>query len=305
MGDEIAYQNKDITSKFLAENLKGKTFRVYGLNLPAIKDVRPTNIPTVQAKELRIDNLFELEDGTVAILDYESDYDVADKVKYLNYLTGVANRYLAEKKKCPSLRIVVIYTGDIKRGAASGEYNIGAVKLSVEMAFLSELDGPGILGRLRRKVSKGEWLNDEELMQFIILPLSYKGKEAKEEKIQEVVELAAQISDRGQQVFALAGLLVFTDKIIDREMANRIRRAIEMTQVARIFEEEKQQALAEMMKAYEAEKQQALAERQQMSEQLIIRMLKKGYPTKEIISLVSGYSEEDVEAIREKTEKED
>lgn len=108
-----------------------------------------------------------------------------------------------------------------------------------------------------------------------------------------------------------------------------------MTQVARIFEEEKQQALAEMMKAYEAEKQQALAEmmkayeaekqqalaqanmayeaekqqvlaeKQQMSEQLIIRMLKKGYPTKEIISLVSGYSEEDVEAIREKTEKED
>lgn len=29
--EEIAYQNKDIVSKFLAENLKGKTFRVYGL----------------------------------------------------------------------------------------------------------------------------------------------------------------------------------------------------------------------------------------------------------------------------------
>ena len=31
---EIAYQNKDITSKVLAENFKGKTFRVYGLDLP-------------------------------------------------------------------------------------------------------------------------------------------------------------------------------------------------------------------------------------------------------------------------------
>ncbi len=26
--EEISYQNKDITSKFLAEHLKGKTFRV-------------------------------------------------------------------------------------------------------------------------------------------------------------------------------------------------------------------------------------------------------------------------------------
>lgn len=34
--EEIAYQNKDITSKVLAENFKGKTFRVYGLDLPVV-----------------------------------------------------------------------------------------------------------------------------------------------------------------------------------------------------------------------------------------------------------------------------
>ena len=46
---EIAYQNKDITSKFLAENFKGKTFRVYGLKLSKVKRVLPTNIPAVKA----------------------------------------------------------------------------------------------------------------------------------------------------------------------------------------------------------------------------------------------------------------
>ena len=86
---EIAYQNKDVTSKVLAENFKGKTFRVYGLDLPEIEQVLPTNLPTVKANELRLDNLFMLADGTVAIVDYESDYDEADKVKYLNYLTGI------------------------------------------------------------------------------------------------------------------------------------------------------------------------------------------------------------------------
>ena len=82
---EIAYQNKDITSKVLAENFKRKSFRVYGLDLPEIREVKPTNIPAVKANELRLDNLFELEDETVAIVDYESEYDQADKVKYLNY----------------------------------------------------------------------------------------------------------------------------------------------------------------------------------------------------------------------------
>ena len=134
----IAYQNKDITSKFLAENFKGKTFKVYGLKLPEIKRVLPTNIPTVKANELRLDNLFELADGSMALVDYESDYDHKDKVKYLNYVTGIVNRYLQENKECPIIHMIVIYTGDIDRNKVSARYNIGAVKMNVETAFLSE-----------------------------------------------------------------------------------------------------------------------------------------------------------------------
>ena len=152
-GLEIAYQNKDITSKVLAENFKGKTFRVYGLDLPEVRQALPTNIPTVKANELRLDNLFELVDGSVAIIDYESEYRNDDKVKYLNYLTGIANRYLKEKKACPVLRMIVIYTGDIKRGNVSCEYNLGAVKLNVECAFLSELNSEEIFLQLEQKVA--------------------------------------------------------------------------------------------------------------------------------------------------------
>ncbi len=296
--EEIAYQNKDIASKALAENFKGKTFRVYGLDLPEIREAKPTDIPAVKANELRMDNLFELEDDTVAILDYESDYDKKDKVKYLNYLTGVANRYQKEKKDCPALRMIVIYTGDISREQVSTEYDIGAVKLSTEAAFLSELDSDGIMERLKGRVERNEILTDEELMEFIILPLSYRKREEKEKRIRETVALASKIQDRGQQVFTLAGILTFTDKIIDRETANKIRRAIEMTQVAMIFEEEKQQAVeAERKKAadlLEAERKKAADSEKQVVE----KMLKKGYSTEEIVFLVSNYSEKDVEALR-------
>lgn len=294
---EIAYQNKDIISKFLAENFRGKTFRVYGLKLPKVKRVLPTNIPTVKANELRMDNLFELADGSMALVDYESDYDKKDKIKYLNYVTGIANRYLQENKECPTIHMIVIYTGDIDRKKVSAKYDIGAVRIKLETAFLSELDSKKIL------------------------------------------ELAAKIQDKNQQIFTLAGIVVFTDKVIDKETAGKIREVIKLTQVAQIFEEEKQQALEQVAQSYEVkleqaaqsyearmtqaaqsyeeEKQQALTQAVQSYEEekrkvltqvkntyeeenrrVVIRMIKKDYSTEEIVSLLSGYSQNDVEKLR-------
>lgn len=331
--EDIAYQNKDVTSKVLAENFKGKTFRVYGLDLPQIKQALPTNLPAVKANELRLDNLFELADGSVAVVDYESDYDKADKVKYLNYLAGIASRYLNEKKECPQLRMIVIYTGDVQRSRVSAEYDIGAVQVTVQAAFLSELHTEEIFRRLKEKVEQGQLLADEELMEFMILPLSYRRKEDKEQQVRMAVELAVRIQDRKQQVFTLAGILAFTDKVIDRETVGKIRRAIEMTQAAMIFEEEKQEALARIEKEKQTlvqeikekqleiariieEKQEALAqkekekqealiqkekEKQKMAEsekKTVIRMIKKNYSSEEIVSIVTSYSQDRVEELR-------
>ena len=69
--------------------------------------------------------------------------------------------------------------------------------------------------RLKEKVENGLRLTDEELMEFIILPLFYREKEEKEQKVREVVELAVQVHDKAQQAF--------TDKVIDGVTANKIR----------------------------------------------------------------------------------
>ena len=126
--------------------------------------------------------------------------------------------------------------------------------------------------------------------------MSYRKREEKEAQIRETVKLAAQIQDRGQQLFALSGILVFADKVIDMETANKIRRAIEMTQVARIFEEEKRQALSQAEKKHKEEKERN-------ARQIVIRMIKKNYPTEEIVSLVSSFSQDDIEALRKEVER--
>ncbi len=128
--------------------------------------------------------------------------------------------------------MIVIYTGDIERRQVSAEYDIGAVKMSIETVFLSKLDSNEIFEWLKEEIEANESLTDEDLMQMILLPLSYREKDEKQAKVHDVVDLLVKIQDGEQQTFVLAGMQVCTDKIIDMETANRIRREIGMIQVA-------------------------------------------------------------------------
>jgi hypothetical protein len=189
----IAYQNKDIASKVFAENFKGKSLKVYGLDVPKVVQVLPTNLPEITANELRIDNLFLLEDGTLAIIDYES----------------------------------------------------------------------------------------------IILPLTFREREQKQQTLRETINLARQITDLRQQTFVLSGTLVFADKIIDTETKQRVKEWIRMTQIGRMFEEEKEEAVREAVEA--------------TTKGTVINMLKEGLDTHMIIKLVPSYSLDDVLRLKQET----
>ena len=57
-GTDIAWQNKDVSTKGFAERLKGRNLKVYGLEKIEIEEILPTNLPAIEANELRLDNLF-------------------------------------------------------------------------------------------------------------------------------------------------------------------------------------------------------------------------------------------------------
>ncbi len=70
-------------------------------------------------------------------------------------------------------------------------------------------------------------------------PLTFTGKKRQRAAIRTVAQLAKNhIADEEQQKFVLSGLLTFSDKIIDAEAAEDIRRALTMTKVGRIIAEE-------------------------------------------------------------------
>lgn len=175
MGD-IAYQNKDIASKLTGETLVGKNLAVFGLPHLSITGILPTNLPAIESNELRIDNLFQLEDGSLAIMDYESKFVKENFIKYLNYIARVLKRWAGQDR-----------------------------------------------------------LDEEELMQLMILPLTVKGSRAKQVMIEKTVELACQIPDREQTLKALAGILTFSDKVIDEDYKKRIKEEMRMTQIGQMI----------------------------------------------------------------------
>ena len=135
----------------------------------------------------------------------------------------------------------MIYTGDVEQAEASFEAK--CLTLSMEQVFISKLPEEKIYQSIKSKLENNEILSDTELMQLIVLPLAGKGKETKQQIIENVITLTKQIKDEMKQVFVLSGVLVTTDKFIDEKYADNIRRFLSMTKVARLYEEEKQEAV--------------------------------------------------------------
>lgn len=234
----IAYQNKDIVSKLFGDQMKGKSLSLFGLktNLRVV-DIRPTNIPIVQARELRMDNLFELEDGSVAILDYESEYKEANFTKYGRYLMDVIDRYLKEGKQ-PDIHMMVLYTADIEK--TKTVFSRTACQIQVEASYMTGLPSDAWLKEVQKGIADHA-VTDEILMHLVLLPLTYKGEEKKQEAIRACVDLAKQLPNKEQETFALAGILTFTDKIINDETKRYIKEVLGMTQVGKMLMDEGRQ----------------------------------------------------------------
>lgn len=312
----ITYQNKDVISKIFGENLREKSLAVYGINIPKIKEVLPTNLPVIEANEMRLDNLFRLEDGSIALVDYESRYKRKDKIKYLGYIVRTLRRKELLENSEKTIRMIVIYTGDVKKGTTESRLDTGCLQFTVEEVFLSELNGSEIETMLTERIHSEGFLNEEEQMKFVILPLIYPGKKAKQECIRRCFDLAKEIHSAEMQIFLLSGLLVFTDKIIAQEDSEEIRRWIKMTKVGRLFEEEKLEALRKLeeeknqeinlinkehrqaIRKVKQEKQAAVKEaKRETAKQTACRMLKGGIPIAEIQKFITNLSYDEIAAL--------
>ena len=184
----IAYQNKDIAAKLFGSRMEGKALSLFGLKSGLkVKKILPSDIPVVKANELRMDNLFQLEDGSLAIVDYESVFRTENFLKYGRYILHTLERYgdsAGRRGKPPKIRMIVVYTADIEQAAA--ELNCHACTIRIEPAYLVGVDSGKWLKQAEKEIKTGH-VSDETLMHLVFLPLTYKGSTKKQTAIRRCV----------------------------------------------------------------------------------------------------------------------
>lgn len=269
MAQDITYQNHDVLFKILSDMYRDIALDMYGLEklkLPRIKDILPNNFPEIKADEKRSDTVFLLEDGSILLLEYESNNRINENMyKYIDYVLRIGNKYFYEKQIVKNIKVVVIYSSDII--VAPEKFDTGSLVLNTFTVFMHEYNRKEIYEYLKKKIRNKEELTHKDMMNLILLP--YMKKEYNEDiqiLIKEDIELAKEIEEEKTQVFVIAGLLTAVNKYIDSDYSEEVRRWLKMTAVERIYEREKQEALGEVQKIYEREKQEALGEVQKKYE---------------------------------------
>ena len=255
----VAWQNKDISSKFLAEEFKDTFFKVYGLKLPSIKRQLPTELPAVEVNDMHMDDFYQLADDSYVIVEFESEYSEANKYKYLGYVARLAKKLYNQTKAKPRIRIVVIYTADVEEGSTVGELDLGDEMLVLTEAFLSKLDADELIRDSEKKIKAGKELADEEKLKLMLCPLAVKGKPGKIKTIHRVIEMAKQIEDAKVQGQILSGMLAFCDKVISREDAEEIRRIIRMTKFEKLIYDEMMEKVNEAVDKAEKRRTEEIA----------------------------------------------
>ena len=104
-----------------------------------------------------------------------------------------------------------------------------------------------------------------------------------------------RIEDDDTRRFVAKYLLTFTDKVINRENADKLRRILMLTKVEQIIENEKIEAVnIAVDKARREDREEARKE----MERVVERLLRKGDEVS-VVSECTGFSIEDVQRIQE------
>lgn len=237
----IVHQAKDVLFRSLNDLFKDQLLDVYGLHLPRIKERLSGDLPEVQANVKVSDSVFLLEDGTILVLEFESNRKFEENhLKYAEYVVRLARRYYNETNKMKVIHVAVVYSSDVQQ--AKNTLQLGSFMIETHAIYMKGYDGDKLYRDLYTKVHHSNELTKEELMQFILMPLM-QSKEEKQEVIHKSIELAKVIEDDYAQVSIIAGILTVTDKYINEEYAKNVREWLRMTKVERIIAKEVEEAI--------------------------------------------------------------
>jgi len=214
--------------KAVVQTFKDKSLKVLGLNTSRIVNVVSPVLPVLEVTENRTDFVFLLEDGTLEHLEFVVKKKRKDLERFLLYDARLINR------DDRAVHTAVIYSGRIRR--APELLAKGSVTYRVTNVYMKNYDGDQEYSRLNDKISKGEPLDDEEILKLIFLPLM-KSKSGEEKMTIKAAELATTLP-KDVHNFAIGALVAISDSYLSKEYKAMLMEVIKMTDIAQWLHDE-------------------------------------------------------------------
>lgn len=229
-------------------------------------------MPTVEVRQGMADILFELEDGRLLHLEFQSTKEPSLH-RFAGYDLAIHSKY---RRK---IRTVVLYTGDVSK--APEELDAGTLRYQVENVYMNQLDGDEALDTLKWHLETKNWTETDRVRLAFAFHMGFR-KRTRDEAFSEIVELVQRLPDREEQNYVAALILGFSGRILSDEQMETLKEALGM---------------ADLLKAIKEEGKKE--GRQEEKREVAKRMFQEGASLEYVVK-VTGLSEADAEEIRRK-----
>ncbi len=153
----------DIVLKLEAEGLAAALPAYLNLPLAPIVRALPTELPQLSLHTERLDSLFELADGMLLHLEYQSEHRPDTLTRFLHYDIAVTDVYRRP------IRTIVFYGPNVTTSDEHLDYE--SIKYYVTAVYMGGRDGEELLRALQEKAARGDSWNEHDRLDLAFLPL--------------------------------------------------------------------------------------------------------------------------------------
>lgn len=217
----LTQHSMDVVFKLEAQQLGSALARRFGIDLPRVVRYFPTDLPVADVHLEQLDAIFELEDGRLRRLEFQTEHRRETLPRFLVY-----DAYLYERYSRP-IATVVIYGAGVA-AAATGIAG-GAIQYSVSNVLLGQQDGEATYRRLRSQLDKGSGLRPEDRLDLVFLPLM-RHRRPRHDVVADTIALAQQLPQR-QQRQAVASLIGLSHRYLTTTELNTLLEGLMITPI--------------------------------------------------------------------------
>jgi hypothetical protein len=226
----------DVVFKLEARQLGSALGHRFGFALPPVVRYFPTEVPVADVHLEQLDAVFELADGSLLYLEFQTVHRLETLLRFLLYDIYLYQAYQRV------IHTAVFYGAGV--AVAPATLSFGAVHYQVSNVLLGQEDGEATYARLRDLVDRQGSLGPDERLDLIFL-LLMRHSRPRREVVQNALALARHLPSR-QQEQTLAALVGLGHRFLSEDELQSVLEGLMSTSLGqRLIERGREQCLVQ------------------------------------------------------------